>query len=65
VSSIEPGSAAAEAGLRRGDVVQEVNHQRVTSVSEFNRAAVTPGKQPVLLLVNRGGNTIYIAVEAQ
>ncbi len=65
VSSVEPGSAAAEAGLRRGDVVQEVNHQRVTSVSEFNRAAVTPGKQPVLLLVNRGGNTIYIAVEAQ
>jgi serine protease Do len=65
VSSVEPGSAAAEAGLRRGDVVQEVNHQRVTSVSEFNRAAVTSGKQPVLLLVNRGGNTVYIAVEAQ
>lgn len=43
-----------EAGLRRGDVIQEVHRQRVTSVSEFNRVARDLGKQPVLLLVNRG-----------
>jgi serine protease Do len=65
VSSIEPGSAAAEAGLRRGDVIQEVNRQRVTSVSEFNRLVGGLGKQPVLLLVNRGGNTLYVVIEAE
>ena len=65
VSSVESGSAGAEAGLRRGDVIQEVNRQRVTSVSEFNRAAGELGKQPVLLLVNRGGNTLYVVIEAQ
>ncbi len=65
VSSVDPGSAAAEAGLRRGDVIQEVNRQRVTSVSEFNRVARGLGKQPVLLLVNRGGNTLYVVIEAE
>jgi serine protease Do len=65
VSSVEPGSAAAEAGLRRGDVIQEVNHQPVRNVSEFKNATAQLGKQPVLLLVNRGGNTLYVVIEAQ
>jgi serine protease Do len=65
VSSVEPGSAAADAGLRRGDVIQEVNHQQVRNVSEFNRAIGQLGKQPVLLLVNRGGNTLYVVIGAQ
>jgi serine protease Do len=63
ITSVTPGSAAAEAGLRRGDVVQEVNRKRVTNVTEF-RQAVDQGKgQPVLLLVNRGGSTLFIVVE--
>ena len=65
VSSVEPGSAAAEPGLRRGDVIQEVNHQPVRNVSEFKNATAQLGKQPVLLLVNRGGNTLYVVIEAQ
>ncbi|HTY61394.1 MAG TPA: DegQ family serine endoprotease [Acidobacteriota bacterium] len=63
VSSVQPGSAAQEADLRRGDVIQEVNRQPVHNVKEFSSAIGQLGKQDVLLLINRGGNTLYVVVE--
>jgi serine protease Do len=63
VSRVNPSSDAAEAGLQQGDVVMEVNHQPVATANDFNRAVTSaPKDQPVLLLVNRGGNTAYIAI---
>jgi len=64
VDQVVPGSAAAEAGLRRGDVIQEVNRTPVASVAEFRRAVRRAGGGPVLLLVNRGGTTSYVVVGA-
>ena len=60
VSGVDPSSKMADAGLRRGDVIQEVNHQPVKSVSEFQSAVKKSGDDP-LLLVNRGGRTLFIA----
>jgi serine protease Do len=62
VTQVRPGPAA-DAGLRRGDVIQEVNRKPVTSVTEFERAIRQAGKQAVVLLVNRGGSTLYLALE--
>lgn len=61
VTNVNPSSEAAEAGLRRGDVVQEVNRQPVRTTSDFERA-VRSSKDSHLLLVNRNGNTMYLAV---
>ena len=61
VAAISPDSTAANSGLRVGDVIQEVNRKPVTSATEFDRAMKQAGKDP-LLLVNRGGNTLFIAV---
>ncbi len=63
VTAVETGSPAAEAGLRRGDVIQEVNRRAVSSVSEFDRAVRQGGRDAVVLLVNRGGNTMFVVVE--
>jgi serine protease Do len=63
VVRVDPGSPAAEAGLRRGDVIQEVNRRPVTSVSEFERAVRQSGREPLLLLVYREGSTLFIVVE--
>jgi serine protease Do len=60
VTDINPSSPEAESGLRRGDVIQEVNHQPVRNVSELNEAIHKAGKNP-LLLVNRQGSTLFIA----
>jgi serine protease Do len=59
VSAVGPGSAAAEAGLRRGDVIQEVNRKPVNSVQEFEQAVRQAGNQPILLLVNSQGTTHF------
>ena len=59
VSGVDPSSKMADSGLRRGDVIQEVNHQPVKSTSEFRSALRKAGEDP-LLLVNRGGRTLYI-----
>jgi serine protease Do len=60
VTGVEPSSKSADAGLRKGDVIQEVNRQPVKNVSEFQSALKKSGNEP-LLLVNRQGRTLFIA----
>ena len=60
VTDINPSSPVADSGLRQGDVIQEVNHQAVTNVTDFDRAVRKAGKDP-LLLVNRQGSSLFIA----
>ena len=60
VTDIDPASKLADSGLQKGDVIQEVNHQPVTSVSEFQSAVRKAGSDP-LFLVNREGRTLFIA----
>jgi serine protease Do len=61
VTQVGPSSAASEAGLRRGDVIQEVNRKPVKNTSDFEHA-VAGSKEDTLLLVNRHGSTIYLTV---
>lgn len=65
VTEVDPGTASAEAGLTRGDVIQEVNRKPVTNVGEFRAAIRAAGNEPVLLLVNRGGTTSYVLISPQ
>src|SRR5712671_4518157 len=61
VTDIDPSSPKGDSGLRKGDVIQEVNHQPVHNVAEFEQALHKAGKENALLLVNRGGTTLFIA----
>jgi serine protease Do len=61
VTQIDPSSAAADSGLQRGDVIQEVNRKPVHNVDEFQNA-LRNSKDQTLLLVNRQGNSLYLAV---
>jgi serine protease Do len=60
VTDINPSSPLASAGLRQGDVIQEVNHQPVKNVAQFQEAIHKAGDN-VLLLVNRKGTTLFLA----
>jgi serine protease Do len=60
VTDIDPSSPLASAGLRRGDVIQEVNHQPVKTVAQLEEAVRKAGNNP-LLLVNRKGSTLFLA----
>jgi len=63
VENVGQASAAAEAGLKEGDVIQQVNHRAVSNVGDFNMAVKAAAKDsPILLLVNRQGQTMFMAV---
>ena len=55
VFSVDEDSAASEAGLQRGDVIREVNRQRVRSVQDFEKATkdVKDGDRVTVLLAAR------------
>jgi serine protease Do len=59
VTEVDPSSKMSDSGLQKGDVIQEVNRQPVNNVSEFQNAIRKGGSDP-LLLVNRGGRTLFI-----
>ncbi len=64
VEEVEPGSIGARAGIRRGDVIFEVNRQEVKKPSDFARIIGDLGeKDPIqlyLLRANRGHMVITI-----
>jgi Do/DeqQ family serine protease len=62
ITDIDPTGPAAEAGLARGDVVLEVNKQAVASPDDVRTALDKSGTRPLLLLVSRRGQTIYLTV---
>jgi serine protease Do len=63
VTSVDPASVAAAAGLQNGDVIQEVNRKPVHNVEEYNRALAGIHDQSVLLLISRGQATRYVVVQ--
>jgi serine protease Do len=66
VVRVEPGSQAAAAGLRSGDLILEVNRQPVGSVQEVleNMDRSQP-KDQLLLLVQRQSGKFYVPLEQQ
>ncbi len=66
VSNVTAGRAASEAGIRRGDVISEINRVAVKNTRDYQNLLATVKKgSSVLFLVKRGGSTIYIAVKVE
>lgn len=62
VTRVDPASNAASAGIRPGDLVQEVNRQPVKSLTEFTSAIQQSGSRPALILLKRRNNVIYVTL---
>ena len=68
VTDVAPDSAAAERGIRPGDVILEVGLEKVDTpaeVLEKVEAAHEAKRKSVLLLVDRGGDQRFVGVELE
>jgi serine protease Do len=58
----ETAGPAAAAGLRPGDLLLAINGRAVTSVAQVREAVAKADKQSVALLVQRGGDKLYVPI---
>ncbi|MDR1010777.1 MAG: DegQ family serine endoprotease [Opitutaceae bacterium] len=63
ITDVEPDSAAASAGLRPGDVIQEINREPVTSADEAVRLTENPPSKKTLLRVWSQRATRFVLVD--
>ncbi|MDO8426338.1 MAG: DegQ family serine endoprotease [Deltaproteobacteria bacterium] len=64
ISSVKPDSPAGDAGLRRGDVIKEIDRNPVKNVRDYSKAITEAEKNDVaLFLILRGNNSIYVVVK--
>ncbi|WP_037307251.1 Do family serine endopeptidase [Ruegeria halocynthiae] len=63
VTDLKPDSPAAKAGLQRGDVIVKLGGQETATPDALKAALDSEKTDPALVLINRGGNQIFVAVE--
>ncbi len=63
VVDVDPKGPAAEKGIRRGDVIREMNNREVSSIRDYRRILEKSNpKEGVLLWIQRGEHTFYVAI---
>ncbi|MCA9472374.1 MAG: Do family serine endopeptidase [Nitrospirales bacterium] len=63
VNKVEAGSEAEVAGVQAGDLIQEVSREPITSLEDYQRIVSKIAKEElVVLLLNRRGNNLFVAV---
>ena len=66
VISIEQGSSADKAGMKPGDVILEAKGKKITDLNDWDRLTEKLDKKAkLLLLVQRGGRSFYIALSGK
>jgi len=60
ITAVAPDSRAADAGLREGDVIIEVNRVRVKDMEDFRSVVKKIKGNRVLLLIYRNGSHFYV-----
>ncbi|MGE5301529.1 MAG: DegQ family serine endoprotease [Acidobacteriota bacterium] len=63
VVRVEPGSNAEDAGVRKGDVIQEIDRRKVETLADYEKivAGIRQG-ETALLFMNRGGKRFYVTL---
>jgi serine protease Do len=62
VTDLDPDGRAADAGLREGDVIRQVDGKPVRSATELRSALSGKADRPALVLVQRGNNSFFATI---
>ncbi|HPQ39981.1 MAG TPA: Do family serine endopeptidase [bacterium] len=64
ISEVEPGGAADRAGLRRGDIILEINRKAIKNLDEYRSIiSALNADEGAVLYVQRGNSRIFIALK--
>ena len=63
ITEVQPDSPAAEAGLKQGDVIQEINKHPVKTAEEAVKLTETPKDKVTLLRIWSNGGSHYVVVD--
>lgn len=64
ITKVDPNSAAAWAGLKKGAIISAINQKRVETVEQFNTVLKDmPHGRPVLLLIKQGDAIRFISLK--
>ncbi len=64
VTDVAPGSAAAEAGVQRGDIILEINREKIDNVAQYLKALQeTKDNKSLLLLIQRDQQTRFVVID--
>ncbi len=63
ITAVDPEGRGAEAGLRRGDIILEIDRQPISDPSAYERAVAAAKDNNLLFLVRRGDTNIFVALK--
>ena len=64
VTEVAPNGPASEAGIRRGDIIIELDRREINSVEDLATVLeASKGKEKILVLVRRGANTLFVPLD--
>ncbi len=62
VSKLTPDGKAAESGLQAGDIIKEINHEEITSMSDYNRVMNNVKEGDTISMFIRRASAGYLVV---
>jgi serine protease Do len=64
VTGVDPNGPAADAGIRTGDVIRQVDGQPLATAEDLRRA-LSGGERPALVLLRRGEQNVFVPLPRQ
>jgi len=64
ISGVKKGSPASDAGLQRGNLIQEIEHEQVENLSDYKRIMKeSSSKKQIIIVIKQRGHSRYVVLK--
>jgi len=66
ISGVKKGSPASDAGLQRGDLIQEIEHEPLKNLGDYKRIMKeSSSKKQILIVIKHRGHSRYVVLKRE